>query len=201
MLPRFFADGGYVNNPYNVQGATGAARSDYAACAGTRYRGLTGADIPTSYLYVRIGRFDWPDPVARGFDGICYQRSTVTISEITDGTSNVYMVGEKYINPDEYETGTSGPDNETMYVGDDRDILCNTRYDPDSGYYDAPFQDAPGLDLDSFSFGSAHPGGWNMVFCDGSVRTLSYDIDLLTHSLLGSRADGAVVDMNEATGR
>jgi len=40
-------------------------------------------------------------------------------------------------------------------------------------------------------FGSAHPGGWHMVSCDGSVHGLSYDIDGLAHQAHGNRHDGS----------
>jgi prepilin-type N-terminal cleavage/methylation domain-containing protein/prepilin-type processing-associated H-X9-DG protein len=39
-----------------------------------------------------------------------------------------------------------------------------------------------------FGFRSAHPGVVNMVFCDGSVRTLSENIYPVTYMALGSRA-------------
>jgi prepilin-type processing-associated H-X9-DG protein len=39
-----------------------------------------------------------------------------------------------------------------------------------------------------YPFGSAHPSTWNMVFCDGSVHSLSYNISLTTHQALATRA-------------
>jgi prepilin-type processing-associated H-X9-DG protein len=34
---------------------------------------------------------------------------------------------------------------------------------------------------ESDMWGSPHVAAFNMVFCDGSVRAVSYDIDLLVH--------------------
>jgi hypothetical protein len=42
-------------------------------------------------------------------------------------------------------------------------------------------------------FGSAHRSSWNMVFCDGSVHSLSYDMDFLTHHAMATpRGEEAV---------
>jgi hypothetical protein len=49
---------------------------------------------------------------------------------------------------------------------------------PDDGYYDY------------FDFGSAHSGTFGMVFCDGSVHSIDYSIDLDVHHHLANRADG-----------
>ena len=38
-------------------------------------------------------------------NGICTQRSQVKMGDITDGTRNTYLVGEKYLDPDYYFTG------------------------------------------------------------------------------------------------
>ena len=43
-------------------------------------------------------------------------------------------------------------------------------------------------------FGSPHPAGCNFVFCDGSVHSISFSIDPLTHSLLANRADNQPID-------
>ena len=51
-----------------------------------------------------------------------------------------------------------------------------------------------GNDRDVYYFGSAHSGGFNGVFADGSVRTLNYDIDVVLFNSLGTRAGGEIVD-------
>jgi prepilin-type processing-associated H-X9-DG protein len=44
------------------------------------------------------------------------------------------------------------------------------------------------------NFGSAHPAAFNMAFCDGSVHSISYSIDLTTHAMLAQRNDKNSID-------
>jgi prepilin-type processing-associated H-X9-DG protein len=44
------------------------------------------------------------------------------------------------------------------------------------------------------NFGSAHPGGFNAVFADGSVRSLSYTIPTAVLKVLARRECGLIVD-------
>jgi prepilin-type processing-associated H-X9-DG protein len=39
-------------------------------------------------------------------------------------------------------------------------------------------------------WGSAHPAVFNMLFCDGSVHSIAYEIDLLVHRWQHNRAAG-----------
>ncbi len=128
--------------------------------------------------------------------GIVYERSTIKIKNITDGTSNTYFVGEKYLNPDAYFTGTDAGDNECVYSADDWDVHrwteppTEANPNPDS----KPRQDQPALERVT-AFGSAHPGGFHMAFCDGSVHVVGYGIDPVIHGLLGNRKDGIPVEL------
>ena len=59
-----------------------------------------------------------------------------------------------------------------------------------------PFQDTPG-EATRYAFGSAHPAGFHTALCDGSVRMISYSIDVLTHRDLGNRKDGNPIDASK----
>jgi len=118
------------------------------------------------------------------------------MADIKDGVSNTYLVGEKYLNPDTYDTGSDFGDNEDVYSGDSRDIVRWTAWNSNpqsAAEYLPPFQDQPGLDL-QWLFGSAHAGNFGMAFCDGSVQSINYSIDPEIHRCLGSRNDGRVID-------
>ena len=59
-----------------------------------------------------------------------------------------------------------------------------------------PLPDGPG-DIQHYSFGGPHPGGWMSVFCDGSVHFLSYEMNPLVHRDLGNRQDGNTIDESQ----
>jgi prepilin-type processing-associated H-X9-DG protein len=139
--------------------------------------------------------------------GICYQGSQVTMAMIKDGTSNTYLAGEKYINPDYYATGQDGGDDWTLYDGQQEDNERSVGYyatpsDPTTKLtYYPPYQDQSGYSSPNGNeaapitcFGSAHASGFNMAFCDGSVRSISYSIDSETHRRLGNCMDGMPID-------
>ena len=59
--------------------------------------------------------------------GIVYPGSLIKVSDITDGTSNTYLCGEKYAVPDCYENNSTNEgvdygDNEDALMGDNEDI-------------------------------------------------------------------------------
>ena len=109
-------------------------------------------------------------------------------AQITDGASNTYLIGEKYLNPDNYATGLDSADNENLYVGWDNDHFRTTS--PTVG---PPIEDQPGYANLSL-FGSAHANGFQMSLCDGSVHLISYAIEQEVHRRLGNRMDGLPID-------
>ncbi len=169
------------------------ARGDYAACSGDEYPSWCNPDCTN-------GSDCGPPTLAAGNDptyanwmntssytGVSFQRSEIKIAHIKDGTSNTYLIGEKYLNPDSYSDGADGADNETMYNGYDNDTnRCTNVAFP-------PFQDTPGY-APGDNFGSAHSGTFQITFCDGSVHSISYSIDGEIHRRLGNRNDGLPID-------
>ena len=106
--------------------------------------------------------------------GVMYGGSIVRFKQITDGTSKTYLCGEKYHNPAAYEDGTDYTDTEGCWTGNNDDSLR-------TGHL-APIQDQMGLRAqDRVAFGSAHPGTFHMAWCDGSVSSIDFNIDLQLH--------------------
>ncbi|MHB1036030.1 MAG: DUF1559 family PulG-like putative transporter [Pirellulales bacterium] len=113
--------------------------------------------------------------------GVIYAQSSVTSARILDGTSNTYLIGEKYIDADHYLDGNARGDDGNLYMGADANTLCDVG--------SVPRQDIPGYSYWQM-FGSAHFGRWHMVFCDGAVHAMPYSIDQETHRRLGEPDDG-----------
>jgi prepilin-type N-terminal cleavage/methylation domain-containing protein/prepilin-type processing-associated H-X9-DG protein len=132
----------------------------------------------------------WPSTPSP--DGVSWSpsnagESKVRMATITDGTSNTYLVGERYVNADSYYDGTDSSGDVSPYEGHDWDICRWTA----TAF--APRQDQPGADCRE-RFGSAHAIAFNMAFCDGSVRSINYSIAPTIHALMGNRHDGQPLD-------
>ena len=94
--------------------------------------------------------------------GVIYQCSIIKAADVTDGLSNTYLLGEKYINPDNYATGMDDGDDQSAYIGYDLDTCRWTHSGSVSSYrsvegVDAgiPMQDVPGVEQ-VYNFGSSH---------------------------------------------
>jgi prepilin-type N-terminal cleavage/methylation domain-containing protein/prepilin-type processing-associated H-X9-DG protein len=205
----------------------GVVKTDYAASSGDSYHsaavsGLGGFNYfyPLSYAESVPGGSrtgpKWEESEGfcdqtdhQGFQsGISHYRSEITIQRIEDGTSNTYMVGEKWLGMDHYESsaGTSGTpgfnwgENQSAYHGfewDQHRVAWNILAGSDATAIElrqpAPDQAGVGTSQPEAKFGSAHASTFNMVFCDGSVRAIPYDVDYKVHAGLADRQDGQTV--------
>ncbi|HZN34238.1 MAG TPA: DUF1559 domain-containing protein [Pirellulaceae bacterium] len=138
-----------------------------------------------------------------GTDGVVVRKPTggfpnrgpsLRMSMLTDGTSNTLLIGEKRLRPENLGRAQAH-DDQGFTSGWDRDEVCWCHIPPD---IDRRGQDG------FLQFGSAHPSGFNAVFCDGSVRLIRYTIQsnntvTATNPLgvwqrLCKREDGLAVD-------
>ncbi len=90
-----------------------------------------------------------------------------SIREITDGTSQTILVGEKSMAPQDYDSGTWYWDEPFFTGGSDGTVRSGSRV----------LQDARGLAQGRqfrFNWGSPHTAGAQFFFADGSVRQLTY---------------------------
>jgi prepilin-type N-terminal cleavage/methylation domain-containing protein/prepilin-type processing-associated H-X9-DG protein len=129
--------------------------------------------------------------IAQDSTGVIFPGSQTLVDSVTDGLSNTYLLGEKYLPPDVYTTGTDGGDNENAYMGFNADIA---RWGGPGAL--TPLPDTPGYSNNNI-YGSAHPNGFNMALCDGSVRMITFTIDLTTHQRLSNRHDGQPIDQSK----
>ena len=133
--------------------------------------------------------------------------SYTSISSITDGTSNTFLVGEKHV-----PAGMFG----RLKVGDGS-IYCGvwTTYSGRIAGVGAPLAKGPNDVTPTPNeprpagstgtwrpgtnavwgkkFGSWHPGVCQFAFCDGSVKAIQNSIDEVTLSRLACRNDGQVI--------
>jgi prepilin-type processing-associated H-X9-DG protein len=98
---------------------------------------------------------------------------------ILDGTANTVVVGEKFV-PSYATLGGYWADDCGWADGWDPDVIRTVSYRP------RPDEDPS---ENGEAFGSAHPGGVNFAFADGSVRVLRFNINRLVFASLGHRAD------------
>jgi prepilin-type N-terminal cleavage/methylation domain-containing protein/prepilin-type processing-associated H-X9-DG protein len=132
-------------------------------------------------------------------NGVLFNNSAVRLTDITDGTSNTFMIGEsKYQQVWGIGYGNSygatwasgwytsgGPMNQNLAVC--MNGINSSTLDP--GAPSAPATH----EVYTSTLGSRHPGGCHFALADGSVQFVSQNIDIATYRTLGKRADGLPV--------
>jgi prepilin-type N-terminal cleavage/methylation domain-containing protein len=208
----------------------GGARSDYAGNAGTDMGQAgtsdnlsggccgNGPDQGSDAIpgYDAVGSFfktanaNWFWNVATG---VIYGGSSVGLKKIPDGLTKTYLIGEKSLQPRQYDPSTlTNPtrnwgDDQSMYQGYDFDSVrwCYNSY-PNAPSQPPPAGDRSWLPLQDRNdpnwnlwgigqFGSPHTAACYFLMCDGSVQPISYNVDPLVHWKLGNRSDGQSVQL------
>ena len=179
----------------DLQPGTQYASSDYVGNGGSiRGPTFTNPARPTTYADGDSGNWipqSGKDFVGKDFNGLFYHGQQRTHRKISDGLSHTILAGEKHVYTDRYLTGNDGGDNQPMHGGYDTDTVRFTG-----------LSYPPSMDVDSLSlptsiaysiFGSAHASGFNYALCDGSVQTMTYEVDLTVFGYLGDIKDGQTV--------
>lgn len=176
-----------------AEGLTAVARGDYAACMGSglppaHYR--SGGSVDRVSVGDSMRPSDWEASFGPAPDGVIFRRSCVRVSDVADGLSRTLLLGEKYLDPSLMMSGTSPDDDQSLYSGHDRDVVRTGCVPPqaDRAGYD-PARTYGGFPP-PIAFGSSHPAGCGMAFCDGAVRTVAYDVDRAVFTASAGRNDG-----------
>ena len=220
-LANWGATAGGLPSMDNLSKSSGVVKSDYAANSGDSafFSGDVGDGWTSPLSYAEAATAAWtPTNCAKTLSngtpankwcqtGVMFYRSEVKISQVTDGTTSTYLVGEKCLFPDAYGgvpagntlSGFTYGDNQGAYSGyewDNHRVAYRPNVSTGAPEFYQPQQDRPLYEPPSrYAFGSAHSSGMNMAMCDGSVHFLSYDIDVTLHRYLANRLDGNVASL------
>jgi prepilin-type N-terminal cleavage/methylation domain-containing protein/prepilin-type processing-associated H-X9-DG protein len=158
----------------------------------TEYLGVNGTRAPSSFTND-----------AQTKDGILFDKSRVRIAEISDGTSNTLMVGERPPSADfnfGWWFGSDGRDDhgtgESTLGSRETNFFTNVLR-PLFGCQQMKLGMQPGDindNCDQGHFWSLHPGGGNFLLADGSARFVTYSIDDIFPALCTRNGGEAVGD-------
>ncbi|QDU61133.1 Type II secretion system protein G precursor [Planctomycetes bacterium Pan216] len=116
-------------------------------------------------------------------NGVLYHNSEITLGHVSDGTSQVFMVGES-----RYQQAASNPAvswaSSVKFGGNAVAGTLAGAQEPIN------LHDGEGLPQSTKGFSSYHPGGCHFTMADGSVHFVSESIDLDVYQQLGQRDDG-----------
>ena len=182
IVPGYFCP---TAEPFSEQD-TDLESANYVGVAGA---GLTREDLPLEEIACGL--------VAT--DGVLFLRSSVSVSDIGDGSSHTLAVGERTIyNPSEmwtlgavwYKSGGSATPSSVCVAAAKHVVWPINALESRRIYYVRDFDAPPELRKalnNELAFGSQHSGGAHFAMADGSVHYLREELDLSVYRELATR--------------
>jgi prepilin-type N-terminal cleavage/methylation domain-containing protein/prepilin-type processing-associated H-X9-DG protein len=136
--------------------------------------------------FANAGTSAWPLGTA-SLNGVMFYNSHVKFTDITDGTTNTLLAGERYSFDPTYSSNQLLEDTRGWAwcnYNSGQDNLADTSYPINSK------ASTTGVNARRTNFGSGHQGGANFVLCDGSVRFINNGIDIVTLQRISVPNDG-----------
>jgi len=141
--------------------------------------------------FANAGTSAWPLKTA-GLNGVMYYNSQIRIAQITDGTSNTFLAGERFSYDVTYTSSQLLPNTRGWAWcnwNSGQDHLGDTAWPLNSP------ASVTGNNSRRTNFGSGHTNGANFVLCDGSVHFVTNSIDIVTYQRLSVPDDGNVASL------
>lgn len=191
-----------VNGQAIVPSATATARAAYWQVTAGRpqdHRFYGGVIVRTPWRLTQAANGSNPsqgEPV----QGV---PKAIKPGQVTDGFSKTFVIGEKLVRVDRYQGGgvsddrgwADGWDPDTVRfaawppIGDSDGQVC---FNPSQTVVD--WCTGNGSIAPVLFFGSAHTGGINGAFADGSVQWISFDVNYALFNAMATRAGEEVVE-------
>src|SRR4029079_7957184 len=169
---------------------------------------MTAFNDPASYFGIIV-------PAEPPAAGRAWSRDNlVRIAQITDGTSNTLLYGEKWLRPNSYLMGAwmddhnfiSSRDPDILRIGD-RSPIPDTMNNPGNGQWVAdgtnnpccewnrdPPSRSPSMRVATY-FCGAHPGAMAACMADGSVRGISFNVSQPVFYSVANKEDGGTATL------
>lgn len=177
-------------------GGGGHAKSNYVGVIGPKsYENLNDITDLSQISNTRTGPVTNDNQrMALHYPGILYVNSRVSFGQITDGTSNTFVIGER----DGAEMGIDSDGNQqtraaATWCGTDAVTWLDTHLGPTSADPRWTLNSSVvGWKEQYVPFTSSHPGGANFGRSDGSVAYVTDAVNGFVYEAMGGKADGVV---------